>query len=309
LVTSDLLAPAIQQGRYLERALAVNILGIKLCIDHKPMEAIELYAKMLHDWQANPAWLVDQASLLLTICIYFQTACFNSELGWDNARWYLQLVPDFKILAPQTARDYQRLLYHNRLTPALNTANFDSVQALIPEIDQWLLQEEPHLTEAQILPFLHNFAIATFLMGDHQRANRFLQRILQLPNRKIRTDIRDFALVLQAILQYEMGNFSLNEYLTRAGKRRFNKQRHSLAFEYAVFKYLESAMRMKAGESLLPALIALQQELDQLGAPNAEGLSILGLMEIRLWAQAKRKGLPIKTVFCNMIAEMQEGLQ
>ncbi len=304
LTTDERLEQLSRNGPYIERALAVNLLGIRLCVDRKTTEAVMLYAQMLHDWRDHADWQVDQASLLLTICKYFQSACFYSKLGWENARWYLQLVPDFKALAPDVARDYQRMLYHNRLTPALNTANFDSVRALIPEIDAWLLREESHLTEAQTLPFLHNFAVATFILGDYKPSNRFVQRILQMPNRKIRSDIREFALVLQAILQYEMGNFSLNEYLTRAGKRHFHKQSHKLAFEYAVFKYLDIVMH----EESVEALAELQQDLDALASLLPETVPLLGLMEVRLWVESKQSRQPLAIVFKRIVQENLEAM-
>jgi hypothetical protein len=304
LTTDPALEQLAQSGPYVERALAVNLRGIRLCVDRQTTEAVMLYAQMLHDWRKHPEWQVDQASLLLTICKYFQSACFYSKLGWENARSYLQLVPDFKALAPDVARDYQRMLYHNRLTPALNTAKFDSVRALIPEIDAWLVQEEAHLTEAQKLPFLHNFAVATFIMGDHLQSNRYVQRILQMPNRKIRTDIREFALVLQAILHYELGNFSLNEYLTRAGKRHFHKQSHKLAFEYAVFKYLDIVMREESPE----ALEALQQALHEIAGLLPETVPLLGLMEVRLWVESKQSKQPLAAVFTRIVHENLEAM-
>jgi hypothetical protein len=229
-------------------------------------------------------------------------------LSWDDASNYLQLVPDFKALAPHVARDYQRMLHHNRLTPALNTANFDSVQALIPEIDAWLAQEKEHLTEAQVLPFLHNFAVAYFLLGQYQTSNRYLQRILQMPKRKTRTDIRDFALVLQTILQYEMGNFSLNEYLTRAGKRHFQKQAGALAFEYSVFKFLDIAMRGNPGDAFAQELATLQLELDQLAEQVPDTVPLLGLTEVRLWVQSKQTQKPLKDIFQEAVRQNLEAM-
>ena len=298
------LAEAAQRGNYLEQALAVNILCIRHCLDRNPQAAIDRYATLLQDWQAHPAWLLDQAPLLATICNYFQSACFYSDLGWGTVRGYLRLVPNFEALAPRAARDYQRMLHHSRFTPALNTANFESVKALIPEIDAWLSEQGPHLTEAQVLPFLHNFAVATFILGEHWRANHYVQRILQLPNRKVRTDIREFALVLQAILQYEMGNVDLNEYLTRAGKRHFSKAANPKAFEYAVFDFLAQAMRSTRAEQVAAALDTLQVALDQLAGQVSAAVPLLGLTEVRLWVSAKQRKVPFRVVFQEAVQEV-----
>ncbi|MFN8393096.1 MAG: hypothetical protein U0176_00315 [Bacteroidia bacterium] len=290
-------------GRYPERALATNVLGIKDWIERKPMAAVERYATLLQEWQSHPEWLMDQAPLLLTICNYFQSACFYSRMDWEQARSFLALVPDFQQLAPEVARDYQRMLFHNQLTPALNTGNLESAKDIISQIDRWLLQQGQHLSEAQVLPFLHNMAIAEFIMGRHTQANRFLQRILNLPNRQARKDIRDFALVLQAILQYEMGNFSLNEYLTRAGKRHFHKYSDVLAFEFSIFKFLELAMHLEPGADLRPHLDNLASELQRLAEQVPAAVLILGLVEIRLWVTAKQQGRTLESVYLETIRE------
>lgn len=297
------LRQSAQSGNYLEQALAVNILGIRHSLDRQPLEAIQLYAGLLHEWRSHPERVKDQAPLLATLCNYFQSACFYSDLGWENARWYLQLVPNFTELAPEAARDYQRMMHHSRFTPALNTANFESVRALIPEIEAWLQAQQAHLTAAQVLPFLHNFAVATFIMGDHTRANQFVQRILQLPSRKVRTDIREFALVLQAILQYELDNIDLNEYLTRAGKRHFGKVAHAKAFEYAVFKFLGQALRSHPGQELVAAMRSLQDDLDRLAGQLSPAVPLLGLTEVRLWIAAKQHGQPLQKAFEEAVRE------
>lgn len=297
-----------QHGRYVERALAVNILGIKQWFDRNPMEAVALYEQLLLDWRDHPDWQVDQAPLLLTICNYFQTACFYSKMDWEEARRYLKLVPDFKVLAPHVARDFQRMLYHNQLTPALNTGNFESVQALIPEIDHWLAQQQAHLSAAQLLPFYHNFAVAQFLMGNHLQANRYLQRILNTPNRKVRVDIQEFALVLQAVVRYEMGDLQLIEYLTRAGKRHFTKHTRELAFELAVFNYLEAAMRADPTTDLQASLDKLIAALDGLAEQLPGTVPLLGLTEMQLWAQSKRNAQSVTALFLQAVRENLEAM-
>lgn len=288
---------AYQSGSFLENALATHILGIRDLFEREPKQAVLRYERLLLAWQAHPDWQRDQAQLLLTICKTYQSACFYAERDWPEVRRHLALIPDFTALAPDTARDFQRLLYHSHYLTALNNGNFTSINALIPEIDRWLRAQGEALTEAQVLPFLNNFAVAEFLQGHYAAANRHVLRILQLPSRKQREDIREFAMVLQALLQYELGDEDLRESLTRAGKRHFSKQGHELAFELAVFRYLELALRMESPAQVAAARHALVAELDQIAEQLPDTVPLLGLMEVRLWATAQAQRQPIQSVF------------
>jgi hypothetical protein len=293
------------QGTYVEQALAVNILGIKNLFEGNPMAAFLRYERLLQEWRGQIPWQEDQGGLLLSICNFFQIACFLAPLEWRLAKHYLDLLLDFKSFSPTEMANFHRRHHLNNFTLALNTGNFESVRTLIVEMDRWLETQQKELTEAQVLPFLYNFAVAEFLQGNFAAANKMVVRILNMPKRKARQDIREFSLVLQAVLFYEMGETGLNEYLTRAGKRRFSKQAREVAFELAVFQYLDIAQRAESAAKVQAALANLTASLEQLG--QVPGAPILGLMEMRFWAQSKRSGMPIKDVFLEAVKENLAG--
>jgi hypothetical protein len=309
LAADKLVSHHAATGNYLEQALAVNLLGMKNLYDRNPQEALLRYQDLLHRWKQNPAWQADQVPLLLNICRFYQSACFYCPVDWEQARGYLAILNEFKGLPADANRDFQRLLFHNQFTLALNMGNFDSVNTLIPEIENWLIREESRLTEVQVLPFLCNFAVAEFLNGNMLRANRFVMRILQMPNRRARTDIREFALVLQAVVQYEMGNKELNEYLTRAGRRHFSNTSFDVKFELAVFKYLDVLNRAESHKVERDSLDRFIRELEELAAQLPATIPLLGLNEIHMWASARRSGIPLRTVFLEAVKQNLEALE
>ncbi|MFN8396258.1 MAG: hypothetical protein U0176_16635 [Bacteroidia bacterium] len=262
----------------------------------------------MDDWKTHPEWLVDQATLVLYMCRMYQNTCFHSKISWEAAQGYLSRIPDFGALAPELGRDFRRLLYHNQLSLALNTGNFEAARNLIPEIEGWLSQVAAHLPESMVLPFLHNFAVVEFVHGEFASANRMVNRILNLGNPKARVDIRDFAVVFRAILQYELGNEGLDEYLTRAGKRHFSKHSREFEFELAVFKYLDKTLRVISPEELKAPLEVLVGTLDRLSEHLPDTVPVLGLNEVRLWAKAKQRGVPLREVFLEAVLENMEAL-
>ncbi len=309
LCEGDLIVRFSKGGPYLENALATNILGIKNLLAHKPIVALKLYANLLQEWQFNPEWQLDQEKLLLMICKYYQGACFYGPLDWEASQRYLKLLPDFEAFPSKSKRGFQKMLYHNQFTLALNTGKFESAIKLIVEINQWIQKEATDLKANEVLPFLHNFAVAQFLADDFAAANHFVQRILNFPHRKIREDIRDFALVLQAVLQYEMGDASLNEYLTRAGKRRFKKNAYELEFELLVFQFLEKAIREPERSKFQLLAEQFAQEIAKLSAQRQQTVPLLGLMEISLWAQSKLDNCSLNEVFLKAVQSNLDALK
>lgn len=306
LAGHELVQQFSSEGPYLEHALAVNLLCLRDLFERKPEDARDRYLALLKEWKTHPEWQADQVDLLLTICKFFQTACFFSKANWEEAQQYIAMASGFKGLPADAERDFQRMLYHNQFTLGLNTGKFDLVLSLIPEIDKWIKREDAQLTEAQKLPFLCNFAVAEFLIGSPAASNRMVSRILNMPNRKIRLDIREFAMILQAVLQYELENDRLQEYLMRAGKRHFKKNPAELNFELLVLRHLERVSQAADDTTRQKPMKELVAELEALVEETQGKIPLLGLMEIRLWAIARSEGKQLRDVFA---AEIQKNLE
>jgi hypothetical protein len=305
LVNHELIYRISATGAYLERAMAVNLLGIQDLYVRNASAAVIRYQHLLNEWQTRPGWQEDQVSLLLLLCKFYQSACFFAPVDWKEAQAHIMMVNNFTGLPIDAARDFRRLLYHNQFALALNTGKFDSVKTLIPEIDGWIRKEEKQLTEAQQLSFLCNMAVAEFLNDEFKSANQYVNRILQMPNRKARVDIREFALLLQVVLQFEMKNESLNEYLTRAGKRHFNRVGFDVNFELLVLNHLELVTRINTDADLKKSREQLAHDLAELEKLLPEGVPLLGLREMQIWVEAKQRGVSLRIVF---LEEVQKNL-
>ncbi|MEY3444330.1 MAG: hypothetical protein RLZZ519_2611 [Bacteroidota bacterium] len=302
------IAELAQAGGYVEKGLAANILGIGHLLEGRPAEAVKVYGELLKEWRQQSDWQIDQAQVLMSICRQYQSACFLDARKSNVLEQRLALMPDFKQLPASLANDFQRLLFHHQFTLSLNRGFLDQIPKLIEEIMLWLNLKTTVTSPTQQLPFFNNFAVAEFLSGNFKAANRHVQRILNLPERSIRQDIRDFALVLQAVIQFELGDDQLNEYLTRAGKRRFRQNSREVAFELAVFSYLQAALRKDVSENEQLAVDRLLESLDALASGQGSGPHVIGLMEMRLWAKSKQLQQPIKEVFLAAVRENLESL-
>lgn len=304
LATSPVVLQCAETGNYLEQALATNILGMYDLLRRDLNAAVMRYEALLKRWQNEPKWQLDQGPLLLSICSFFQTACFYRPAPWDETQGLLRLLPKFDYLSPQEAFHHQRKLHVNNFLLALNTGNFDSLSVIMAEIDRWMQEQRALITPLMALPILNNLAVAEFILGNHSAANKYVQRILNIPDRNALAVIRNFALILQAILQYELGDSALNEYLTRSAKRHFQKTNRDLDFEMLVLRFLEKTLRVEHTDAMAATLETFIASLDALAEQVSAGsLAILGLMEVRLWARARQQQRSLKAVFLEAVQE------
>lgn len=286
---------------YLESALAVNTLGVLDLLRRNTLPAIERYRQLLASWKENEKWQADQPDLLMSVCMNYQNVCFFSTMDPGVVHADLLSLRGFNGLPEGKLRAFRETLFHHQFILSLNNGKPEVAVAMIPEIETWMQAEEAHLSETQVLPFLCNFAVAEFFAENFSNANKYLTRILALPNKKARADVREFALVLQPVIQHELGNTGLNEYLTRSGKRHFSKTEAEGSFELVVLRNIELLMRAGDGKETKEVLAGFIAELEQLMEQRSGAAPLLGLNEIYMWAVSRRDKVPLPEVFLEEV--------
>jgi hypothetical protein len=306
LVDEAVIHEQLHPDLYLENALIVNTLGIRDLFLREPQIAIERYRRLLNKWKIKKEWQADQPGLLMTICKYYQNACFFSTVDPDIVHSDLLSLKSFEGLPVEELRTFRETMFHHKFILALNSGNPDIAISMIPEIEEWMKSEASCLSETQVLPFLCNFSVAEFLAENFVATNKLLTRILNLPNRKARVDIREFALVLQPVVHYELGNIRLNEYLTRSGKRHFSKNVTKRSFEMLVFNNIELLMQASEGRQKKTILQQFITELQMLNDKQFHAVPLLGLNEIYMWAVSRKNNFPLRQVFMEEVKKAHE---
>jgi hypothetical protein len=296
----------LQAGEYLESALAVNIRGMHDVFLRKPEQTIERYRNLLAAWKKNKTWQADQPDLLMLICKYYQNACLYSTVNPDELHADLLSLHEIDGLPPDRLRAFRETLFHHRFILFLNTGQPEEAIALIPEIESWMKQEAVYLTEAQVLPFLCNFAVAEFMAERFQAAGKLINRILRIHTRKARLDIRDFAIVLRPVIQYELGNPDLNEYLTRAGKRHFRKAETENNFELLILRHIEQLSETTSASAIKKVREKFIDELITQNGKQPSTVPLLGFNEVYMWTVARLRGVPIKAVLLDELKKAGE---
>ncbi|MCA6364135.1 MAG: hypothetical protein IM638_13950 [Bacteroidetes bacterium] len=306
LANAPVVAAHLNASAYIESALAVNILGMHDVFLRNPEQTIERYRNLLAAWKKNKTWQADQPDLLMLICKYYQNACLYSTVNPDELHADLLSLHEIDALPPDRLRAFRETLFHHRFILCLNTGKPEEAIALIPEIESWMKQQAAYLTEVQVLPFLCNFAVAEFMAERFQAAGKLVNRILRIHTRKARIDIRDFAIVLRPVIQYELGNPDLNEYLTRAGKRHFRKAETENNFELLILRHIEQLSETTSTSAIHKVREKFIAELIMQNRKQSSTVPLLGFNEVYMWTVARLRGVPIKTVLLDELKKAGE---
>jgi hypothetical protein len=107
-----------------------------------------------------------------------------------------------------------------------------------------------------------------------------------------REDILYFSRILKAVLFFQLDKMDLGEYIIRSTRQLFIRNERQSGFEEAILRYLR--LMMDAGKTQQAQLnIELQQTLAKLSDHSSGPYSLLGINEIRCWAESRFTGKPI----------------
>lgn len=312
LADVPLVQQAYENEPFLEHALAVNIFGIRDLFLRDPDSAVPRYQQLIRRWQQQPGWVLDQTQLLLAVCKYYQNVCIFSPVDYTHINADLAFLHGFGKLPESLRLALQDVLYGHQLAITLNMARFDVLSTVIPEIETWLEHEAQQLTESQVLPYRCNILVAEFMAGNFAAAHRQVNKLLALHSRKDRMDIYEFGLIMRAVLQFELEDDSLNEYIIRSGKRHFSRNKIAADFELMVLQHLARLHELTDSRERRAGFGKLREAVDAFAETLPPTIPLLGLNEIRWWAEAGETGVPLKSIFIDRInanLRMLEGVE
>ncbi|MGL5890287.1 MAG: hypothetical protein ACRC3B_10400, partial [Bacteroidia bacterium] len=133
-----------------------------------------------------------------------------------------------------------------------------------------------------------------------------LTRIQHLPNKKARTDIRDFAVLMLNIVNLELNNEARIDSLLRSGKSYFGKKERAADFELLVLKHIELLQKTASPAQKLGIITSLLNELEKLTPGLAHTVPVLGVNEVKLWTISRSKKKPLTEVFKDEVLKIKQ---
>ena len=290
-----------ENSNFLTKIHSLSAMGIVAFSKNEFQLALEIYDKIMGLWESEPMRILNHPD------IYLQT--YNNHLSvllvGQNHSKFLQSVQKLRQLdsLPRHTRvHFQWVAFHQELVFSMNFSGYEATLALVLEIEAWIAANTQEILTPRLLAFFFNITMFFFVNGEYARANKWLGRILNQPGQAERRDIRNFARILQVLLQYEMKDFDLNEYLVRSAYRYLNRKDELYAFEMAIFDLIRQCTNHVDEASRQPVYEAFKASMQEFRSHNQ---SALGHGELLLWVESKLTGVSPRLLFEHKLRENQ----
>jgi hypothetical protein len=149
----------------------------------------------------------------------------------------IQNTPDLKI-----NENVRLLLFKYSSTHRINKyfmlGEFTEGSKIIPEIADSLEEFEHLLDTHYITIFYYKFACMYFGDDDYQKVIHWLNKIINMKDVDLRSDIHSFARILNLISHYELGNLDLVDYYIRSTYRFLIKKNDLHLFQKIIMRFI-----------------------------------------------------------------------
>lgn len=187
------------------------------------------------------------------------------------------------------------LLAHYGLIQCFGKADFDAGEKLANEIISQLPDFEQKLSDSRKSLLWLNLAVLFLFRENWSDSLKWVNTILDAPASTAGENTRHQARLWLVLLHYELENYDLLEYLTRAQIRYFKSLDGDYGAELAVLKFF-STLAEKSSAEASAAFANLKSRLE---TPQGRQSSVL--REVNYWVAARLQGKKVSEVFRNSL--------
>jgi tetratricopeptide (TPR) repeat protein len=260
------------------------------------------YSRMDSLWVSNPEMVSENASLYISCITRFLNGCM--VMGRYNE--FRNLLANLKTIRfPKEANAFllKEALLYLEVIYCLNRGEYDKGMALVPEIEDVLVQHRGRIANSRVITFYFNLCSLHFMKGQYSKANRWLVQIINMPEQSHRLDIQQFAPVFQLLLFVAMDDAELLAARIRA-RRRAHGGEQPPPLEAAILGF--AAHYIKAAPQEVQGLISgFRQSILDLIAESP--VALIGAGECLFWSEGRLKGKTPGEIFKEYASRNNEG--
>jgi hypothetical protein len=184
-------------------------------------------------------------------------------------------------------------LYTTKINLHFTEGTFTEGIKMIPSLVSQLEEFELYLDKHRILIFYYKIASLYFGSGDSSTAIDYLNKIINW-KMDLRTDLQCYSRLLQLIAHFELGNFTLIEYLIKSVYRFMAKMENMSMVEEEIFNFLRKSFHVEQ-KDIKPALKQLLLKLKKQEQNRFETRAFVYL-DVISWIESKLKDVPVEMI-------------
>ncbi|NOU38682.1 MAG: hypothetical protein HOO89_08210 [Ferruginibacter sp.] len=196
-------------------------------------------------------------------------------------------------------------LFTSKINLHFTQGTFTDGLKIVPELIAKLEEHKMYLDNHRILIFYYKIASLYFGSGDSSTAIDYLNKII---NWKVdlRTDLQCYSRLLQLIAHYELGNYSLVEYLIKSVYRFMAKMQNMSIVEEEIFHFLRNSFHVSQ-KDIKKVLNKLLEKLKSQEENRYEVRAFIYL-DVISWIESKLKGVPVENIIREKFLAQKERL-
>ncbi len=196
-------------------------------------------------------------------------------------------------------------LYTSKINLHFTEGTFTEALKMIPTLVAQLDEFEMYLDNHRVLIFYYKIASLYFGSGDSSTAIDYLNKII---NWKVdlRTDLQCYSRLLHLIAHYELGNYSLIEYLIKSVYRFMAKMENMSMVEESIFNFLKTSFHVSP-KNIKPELRKLLEKLKTQQENRFETRAFIYL-DIISWIESKLEDVPVEKIIREKYLKKKEKI-
>jgi len=184
--------------------------------------------------------------------------------------------------------------YMHRINKHYMEGTFEKGLKLVPEIESFLEENKIGMDTHRAIVFHYKIACLYFGAGDYRKTIQYLNKVFDVKNTSLRSDIHCFARILNLISHYELENTELLEYQIRSTYRFLAKMEDLQEVQKYIIRFLRRLGHISP-DQLKGELKKSRKELLQWVNDPFEKRAFLYL-DLISWLDSKIENKPIQDI-------------
>ena len=175
-------------------------------------------------------------------------------------------------------------IYSAKINRHFMVGSFNEGLLLVPQIEKQLSQYDLFIDAHRIMVIRYKIATLYFGSGDYDTSIDYLQKIIN-NTAELRTDLQCYARLLHLMAHYEMGNYSIIEYLIKSVYRYMAKMKNLTVIEEEIFRFLRNSFTVSR-HKLKPELEKFLTKIKKYEKSRFETRSF-AYLDVISWVESK----------------------
>lgn len=164
---------------------------------------------------------------------------------------------------------------------------------MVPYLEEMLVEYGRFLDRHRVMVFYYKIACLYFGSGNNGKAIDYLNRIINQKD-DLRTDLQSYSRLLHLIAHYELGNYSLLEYLIKSVYRYMAKMESLSRVEEEIFQFLKRAFKFNE-KNIKAEFEKLLGKLRKYQSNRLEARAF-AYLDVISWLESKISGINVQDV-------------